>query len=626
MFHLLKERRFAPFFISMGLGAFNDNLYKSALAILIAYNLPREQADLLVQASAGLFILPFFLFSGISGQICDKFEKAKLMRLIKVLEIVIMFLAAIGLYFGHIYFLMFVLFLMGLQSTLFGPVKYSILPQHLKPAELLAGNGLVSMGTFIAILFGTMCGGLLVTKDFVANYSTVPLGAGVLLAAIFGAIAAYFIPRAAASDPDLKIKINPMAETLRAIKLSATNSSTLFAILGISWFWFFGFFFMASLPSYTRDIIMGGEAVATFLLTSISIGMGIGSIFTNRICDGETKLGLVIMGGMGLSIFSADLYFTGATTSSSTTATLLSLSGFFAQVTNWRVVLDFFMIGLWGGMYIVPLYTLLQENSPAHIGSRLIASNNIINAIFMVSAAVFAMLMFACGLNILQIFLIVSGLNLAITLFILYKIPEFFYHIVASLLIKAMYRYKVIGKENIPKSGALLVVSNHVSFIDPFLVSAGLHRPPRFLMDKAYFDIKALQWFFTSSKSIPVTPKKINPELMEQALQDVISGLKNGDMITIFPEGFITRDGQMIAFKEGVERIAKEVDVQVLPVAICGMWGSWFSRVKGRGLKGLPPNRLWAPVQLRIGKALASQEVSASGLYQEVLKLRGDAL
>ncbi len=626
MFNLLRQKRFFPFFITMVFGALNDNLFKSALVILIAYNTPKDQADVLVQVAAGLFILPFFIFSGISGQLCDRYEKSNIIRGVKVFEVCIMLAAALGFYLGNNSFLLAMLCLMGVHSTLFGPVKYSILPQHLKSDELLAGNGLTSMGTFIAILLGTIIGGSLVTKEIIGQFSIYPISLAIVLAASLGFCMSLFIPRATPSDPALKICWNPLTETYRGMKHAFVNKHVKLAIFSISWFWFFGFFYMASLPSYCRDILNGNEAVATLLLTMISMGMGLGSILTNRLSGGTTRLGLVIIGGFGLFLFSFDL-----TTLKSVAGQgmpLMGLQDFWQGLYGARSALDFFFVGIFGGMYIVPLYTLMQEKAPLQLGSRVVASNNIWNAVFMVSAAIFAIVCFKFGLIITQIFMIVSITNLLITLFLLARIPEHFYHIFFTWLVKIGYRYSVTGYENLPKNGPVLIVSNHVSFIDPFIVCAAMNRPPRYMMDKAYFDIKILQWFFTTSKSIPVTPKKVDPKLMEEALDAVVAGLKQGDLMTIFPEGFLTNDGQMIPFKDGVERVAKktDVDVWVVPVAIRGMWGSWFSRIKGRALQGLPPNRFRARVELIIGKPIRSELVSTQILYDEVLRLRGSYL
>ena len=625
---LFVERRFAPFFWTMGLGAFNDNLYKSALVILIAYSLPAAQADLMVQLSAGLFILPFFLFSGISGQVCDKFEKATLIKMIKLLEIVIMLGGAIGLYLKNYNLLLAILFLMGTQSTLFGPIKYSILPQHLKSQELLPGNGLISMGTFIAILLGTIFGGLLVEKNFLDNYGIAPIALSVVAIALLGFLSSFFILPAAPNFKELKLKLNPFTETWRTIKLAAVNRDTLLSILAISWFWFYGFFFMASLPSYCRDVIGGNEQVATLLLTSISIGMGIGSMLCHRLSLGYLGMGLMLVGSFGLSFVALDIYLNGYTLPENFQAgQYLGINEFFQNSKNWRALADLMGIGVFGGLFIVPLYTLLQQSSPKESASQLIASNNIVNSIFMVAAAVMAMVLFSFGLTILDIFLLVSILNLIVALILLYQRTPSFYHLFFTYSLKLIYpRLRVIGKEKLPSEpGPTLVVSNHVSFIDPLLVAVALNRPPRFVMDKAYYDWKLFSWFFTTSRSIPITPKKIDPELMNKALDEVIAGLRRGDLIVLFPEGFITKDGEMIPFKDGVARICQQVpELVVIPLAIRGMWGSWFSRIKGKALAGIPPNR-WLPrVEVAVGESINGATLDVDSLYQQVLTLRGD--
>jgi len=627
MFSLLMQKRFLPFFLTMGLGALNDNLFKSSLVILIAYHLPKDQADIYVQMAAGLFILPFFIFSGISGQLCDKYEKTTLIRFVKAFEILIMVAGSIGFFTHQIPFLLFTLFLMGVHSTIFGPVKYSILPQHLSENELLAGNSLVSMGTFLAILIGTIAGGMLVTENVLKNFSYWPISMAILLTASFGLIFGLIVPKAQPADPTLKLKLNPFTETWQGLKYAFANPWTKLSILAISWFWFFGFFYMASLPSYCRDILKGDEATATLLLTMISLGMGLGSILINKVSGGSVKLGPVIFGGAGLTIFSLDLTFLSTRVPSHelhTISEFLSLS--FPMYANYRALLDFFFIGIFGGIFIVPLYTLMQHKAPSHMGSRIVASNNIWNSVFMVSAAVTAIICFKIGLDIKQIFLLVSVLNIGVTLILLWKLPEHFYLTFFAIAIRCLYRLRVIGADNIPRTGGALIVANHVSFIDPLIIAAASHRPPRYMMDKAYYDIPWLKWFFVTSKSIPVTPKKIDPALMENAILEVVEGLKRGELITIFPEGFITSDGNMIPFKEGIERISKLVDVVIIPTAIRGMWGSWFSRINGSAMKGVPPNRGFAKVEIIFGEPTHSSQACKNKLHDTVKELRGSML
>jgi 1-acyl-sn-glycerol-3-phosphate acyltransferase len=372
--------------------------------------------------------------------------------------------------------------------------------------------------------------------------------------------------------------------------------------------------------------LAGDEVVASMLLTAISIGMGLGSVLCNKLSQGVIHLGLVVTSAFGLGIFGCDLYFNGIT-HQLPAGQYLSFTEFIAVPANWRALFDLMGIGVFGGMYIVPLYTLMQKHAPKVYASQIVASNNIWNALFMVSAALVAMLLFALKLTILQIFLVVASVNFFIALYLLIKGPQHFYLIMFNVLFRAIYRIKVKGREYLPDSGPVLVVANHVSFIDPLLLCAALDRPPRFMMDKSYYDWKILRWFFTTSRSIPVTPKKIDPQLMEWALQQVVDGLNRGEMIAIFPEGFITKDGEMIDFKDGLERIAQKVpELKVVPVAIKGMWGSWFSRYSGRALKGRAPKRFWAKLEIEIGQTHQGPAIQAQALQKTVRDLRGNFL
>ncbi|MAW07193.1 MAG: hypothetical protein CME61_02805, partial [Halobacteriovoraceae bacterium] len=408
MFSLLNKRKFWPFFYTMGLGAFNDNLFKSALAILIAYNYPKENADLYIQVSAGLFILPFFLFSGVSGQICDKYEKSGLMRKIKSLEIIVMLLGFYSFYTNNINLQFISIFLMGTQSTLFGPVKYSILPLALDKNEILPGNSLTSMGTFVFILAGTILGGYLVSGKITQNFGLNPIAISVLFFAILGRIFSSYIPIINEKN-NFKIKLNPFKVTLEAIKRINTNKHTTLSIHGISWFWFFGFFFMASLPSFVRDVLKGDELTSTLFLTLISIGMGVGSILCNYFSENKLKVGIVPFASIGLTVSALCFSMTETTF---TPTDIDGLSGIENFSLYWKHGLYVFLIGVFGGAYIVPLYTLLQLKTPKSQRSQYIASNNIMNAIYMVSAALTSLILLSIGLEVKEIFITVSILNI----------------------------------------------------------------------------------------------------------------------------------------------------------------------------------------------------------------------
>tara|TARA_B100000925_G_C22010564_1_gene476176 strand:+ start:2580 stop:4463 length:1884 start_codon:yes stop_codon:yes gene_type:complete len=624
MFKLLKERNFSPFFFTMGLGALNDNLFKSALGILIAYNYPKAEADLYIQLSAGLFILPFFLFSGISGQICDQFEKSHLMKKIKTLEIAVMTLGFFAFLSNNLYLQLVSIFLMGAQSTLFGPVKYSYLPESQKSENLLAANSLTSMGTFIFILLGTVSGGILVSKAILLKFGFMPISISVLILAIVGRIWSSQIPKLE-SPKRTVLRLNPIRETLRTIKIMNYGPEIFQSIHGISWFWFFGFFFMASLPSFVRDTLKGDEFTSSIFLTIISIGMGLGSIVCNKISEGDLKKGIIPFASSGITL-SGVIFAMTPTIETIDSNNFLTFSSLLQSNNLWQPLISLFLVGFFGGAYIVPLYTLLQTKSPEETRSQFIACNNIINAIYMVGAAVCSILLLSLGLKLKEIFLIVSLINLVPGLIFLVKYPSDFYLIFFKLLFRLIYKIEIKTEKQLPKEGPVIIASNHISFIDPLLITAAMNRPPIFVMDQFYFDIKLLQWFYTSARAIPIVPKKVCADGLERAMNEIENRLNQSELVALFPEGYISRDGNMIPFKRGVYELSKKnTQIKIIPVAISGMWGSWFSRFNnGRAMSGLPKRRSFrTKISINIGAPINEEKLSTEHIHDRVLELRG---
>ena len=423
-FTLLRQRRFLPFFVTQFLGAFNDNVFKNALVILIAFKtveMSAEESGLLVNIAAGLFILPFFLFSSTAGQIGDSREKSALIRRIKMAEVCIMLLAAIGFLTHSINLLLAVLFFMGAQSAMFGPVKFGYLPQHLDNSELTGGNGMVEMGTFMAILLGMMLGGFLMTLDNGVYWSS----AFVVCIAAAGYLSARGIPATPAAQPGLAINWNVFTQTWRTVRLTMGNKIVFLSILGVSWFWFLGSTYMVQLPNYTRRILGGDETVYILLITMFCIGIGIGSLACEKLSARRVELGLVPLGAAGLSAFGIDLYFSAPTLSAGATA-LIGIEPFLQAAGGWRCLADIVLIGLFGGFYIVPLVAVIQERAERAILSRVIAGNNILNAMFMVVAAILAgLLLGVFGWSEDEVFLGVAILNAAMAVCMFILAPEF---------------------------------------------------------------------------------------------------------------------------------------------------------------------------------------------------------
>ncbi|UCV03313.1 MFS transporter [Dechloromonas denitrificans] len=619
-FGLLKTRRFAPFFATQFLGAFNDNLFKNALIVLLTFQaaswttLPPE---LLANLAAGIFILPFFLFSATAGQLADKYDKAMLARLVKVLEMAIMGIAAAGFALHSLAVLMGALFLLGLHSTLFGPVKYAILPQHLHEEELVGGNALIEAGTFVAILIGTLAGGLLAGS--VAHPAWIALGG--LLVALAGYLTSRGIPGAPAPAPELRINLNPISETWRNINFARQNRVVFLSILGISWFWLYGALFLAQFPAYAKNVLGGGENAVTLLLATFTVGIGLGSLLCERMSGKHVEIGLVPFGSIGLTLFGLDLYFASPVGlvghGAHQLLALLSLPAI------WRVLFDLMMLGVFGGFFIVPLYALVQIRSAPEQRARIIAANNILNALFMVVGALSAAALLGGGLSIPTLFGIAALLNALVAVYIYRLVPEFLIRFMAWLLIKAAYRLRSTGVEHIPHEGAAVLVCNHVSLVDAVVIMGAAPRPVRFVMDHRIFRTPLLSYIFRHGRAIPIASAKDDPVLMEKAFAEVSAALSDGELVAIFPEGHITRDGELQPFRPGISRILAANPVPVIPMALSGLWGSFFSQIDGALMKKPFRRGMFSRIALHVAPPVPPEAATPAHLQAIVGRLRG---
>ena len=617
-FFLFRERRFLPYFLVQGLGALNDNIFKNALAALLVFqgsSLAGLNTDQLVNFSAMVFILPFFLFSALFGQFADKFEKSRQIRRVKAFELVIMALATLGFWTGSLPLLFTVLFLLGLQSTIFGPIKYGLLPQVLKREELVGGNALVEMGTFVAILAGTIAGPLLAGIE--APWPVWVSGTA-LAVAVVGYLASLRIPEIPAVDPELKINWNIATETVRNLRFINQNRTVLNSVLGISWFWFFGATVLVQIPSYSQNILGGDAQLMAFLLGLFIVGISTGSLLCERLSGGDVEIGLVPLGSIGLTVFTLDLAF--ASPASPTPG--MTIGAFLGEAGNWRLILDLLMIGVFGGFYIVPLYALVQARSDPSRRSRVIAGNNILNALFMVVSALFAIVMLgSAGFSIPQLFLASAVLNAVVAIYIYSLVPEFLLRFLSWILIHTIYRVRTSGLDRIPAKGPVLLAANHVSFVDPLIIGGLVRRPVRFVMYQGIYQTPVLRWLFDAGKAIPIGSEKTHPEVLADAWERIDAELAAGEPVGIFPEGGITRDGEIQPFRPGIEKILARRPVPVVPMALCFLWGSLFSRRDP--LHKRRPTKLWKPVELRIGDPIPSEEATAARVEAEVRALRG---
>lgn len=619
-FRLMRERRFAPFFWTQFLGAGNDNIYKNALVIFVAFQastLTSMSSNDLVNVAAAVFILPFVLFSATAGQIADKYEKSALIRLIKVFEICIMVVGAIGFYRRDLILLFLALALMGVHSTIFGPVKYAILPQNLRSDELVGGNGLVEMGTFVAILLGEVAGGVVVA---IKPDGPVLAGITAICVAVAGYLVSRAIPPTPAVAPDLKINWNPFTETARNLRFAHGNRVVWLSMLGISWFWFYGATYLTQFANFTKDVLGGDEHVATLMLAIFSIGIGLGSLMCERLSGHKVEVGLVPFGSIGLSVFAINLYFAsrGLAPTGST-----GVAGFFAVHAHWRIIADLILLGLFGGFYIVPLYALIQERSEPAFRSRIIAANNILNALFMVASAGIALGLLKAGLTIPQLFLVTGLMNAVVAIYIYSLVPEFLMRFLAWLLVHTFYRVDEEGLERIPAEGACVVVCNHVSYVDAIVIAACVRRPIRFVMDHRIFRIPLLNFIFRTMRTIPIAPASEDAAMKARAFKEAAAALKAGEIVGIFPEGKLTTTGELNVFRPGLQRILQQQPAPVVPLALRGLWGSFFSRSSdGKAMQKL--RGIFSRIALVAGAPVAPEQATPELLQQRVLALRGD--
>lgn len=631
-FALLRQRRFLPFFIVQALGAFNDNIYRQAIIGLLFYlGVSSEERTLYTNLAPALFILPYFLFSALAGQIAEKLEKQKLIVITTTMEIVIMTLAAVGFLTQSMPVLLVALFCTGLQSTLFGPVKYSVLPSILKPEELTGGNGLVEMGTSISILTGMIAGGLIFA--LAGSQGPIVAAVAIIALAVLGNIVSRMIPRVDAGAPELKINWNPLTESLAVLRLAKKQVAVRNSILGVSWFWFFGTVLTSQLPTYAVVNLGGGPTLYIFALALFSLGTGTGSLLCEKLSGRTVEIGLVPLGAFGMSAFLFDLYFARTGT---VTATGLDVAGFMQQPGSWRIAIDLLGIGLFTGFFVVPLFALIQSRSPKSEMSRVFAALNIQNSGFIVLAAVVGIVLQMKsitvagrtlplpGLSIPQLFLTLAIANAVVAIYIFSIVPEFLMRFLSWLMVRGLYRLKVRGVEaNVPDEGPALIVCNHVSYMDALILSAVIPRPVRFVMYYKIFNIPVMRWIFTTAKAIPIASPKEDAELMQRAFDEVDAALAAGELVCIFPEGALTRDGEIAPFKSGVEKILARRPVPVVPMALKGMWASMWSRRDTRLGRMRVPRRFRAHVEVEAAPPVNGHATDAAHLEAQVRALRG---
>lgn len=616
---VFKLKRFLPYFCTQALGAMNDNVYKNTLLLIVAFMAPQAMSissDVVINLAAALFILPFFLFSAHAGLIADKVEKSSLIRKLKLLEVGLMSLAAAAILLQQIEAMLLLLFLMGTQSAYFGPVKYALLPQHLKPEQLVQGNALVELGTFVAILMGTLVAGVLIGLAQGTLYAAILI----ITLSCLGYLAARQIPPAPANDPSIQIRFSPIKQSVAVVKTAKQQKAVFLSILGISWFWFLGATYLTQFPNFAKIYLQAEPAVVSILLALFSLGIGLGSMLCSKLSKGNIELGLVPIGSIGLTVFSANLLFS-MPDITLLTAQSQSAMQFLQNADNWPVMINLALIGLSGGLYIVPLYAMVQSRTAKQKMAQAIAANNILNALFMVGSAIFAIVCLSVlELTIPQLFGIMAIMNALVAIYIYQQVPEFTLRFMVWILSHTLYRVNASGLNNIPKTGAAVIACNHVSYVDAMILSGACQRPIRFVMDKSISELPVLKYFFKHAKVIPICSPKRDLNTYNAAFEQIHQALQNEEMVCIFPEGKLTPNGQLNEFKRGIESIIQRDAVPVIPMALIGLWGSFFSHKGGHALT-TRPKRFWSKIGVAAGKPVMPNELKVGQLQKQVESL-----
>lgn len=625
-FRLLGQRRFGPFFATQLAGAFNDSFLKQLVILLVTFHATdytTMSAGLVANLAAGLFILPFVLFSAYAGQLADRFDKARVIRAVKASEVAIMVVASAGFYMKSLPVLLTAIFAMGCHSAFFGPVKYSLLPRVLAKEELTGGNGLLEMGTFLSILLGTLVAGV------IAAVTTNPLWLSIALLgfAVLGLVSSLFIPATGEAAPDLKLRFSVVSETVATVKMGKHEGEGVWnSLLAISWFWFVGAVVLSQIPALGKDVLHGDTTVVTVLLATFSIGIAAGSLLCERLSGHKVEIGLVPIGSIGLTLFTADLAWScerfAAAIHTAAVQGPLSWTQFLATSGSVRVLSDVALLGLFGGLFIVPLYAFVQLRTAPQRQSRIISANNILNAVAMVIAAGMSAGLLAYGVSVTGLILVCAGLNALVAVYIYRTVPEFLWRFVSWFVVHALYRLRTTGTHHIPEEGPAILAPNHVSYVDALVLSALCPRPIRFVMDASIFRVPVLSWLFRQVNAIPIASAKREPETLEKALATVDAALRNGELVCVFPEGALTRDGQLAEFKPGIRRMLDACPVPVIPIGLVGLWDTAFARngkSAGARLASLRPGRR---LEAHVGAPLPA-DVSVDELRGRVQALLG---
>jgi acyl-[acyl-carrier-protein]-phospholipid O-acyltransferase/long-chain-fatty-acid--[acyl-carrier-protein] ligase len=591
--YLFKSKRFLPLFITQFCSAFNDNVLKNSLIILVTYKLSQTlliPSGFVILIANALFILPYILFAGIAGQLADKYESTIIVKLVKFVEIIISAFAIYGFLNESVILLLILIFFMGTHSAFFGPIKYSILPEHLKRDELISANGYIEAATFLSILAGTLIGGLYIG----ASYFVIMI---MLVTSIIGFISSLYIPKSKNFNKDLIINKNIFKEILLVIKYAQSRRNVFLCILGISWFWFLGATLLSQVPLLARDVLYADYGVSNLFLAVFSLGVIVGSFLCNKIISNEITSKYLFISAIGISIFGIDLYFACKNyVISCEMSSLKNIFSFLSNVKSWRILLDLFCMSSITGIYAVPLYAVMQYYSPPTHRARIIAVNNVYNSIFMIISFIFISTLLALNFTVQTIILLLSVANIIVAIFILSFTPEVrlipdpIIKWFATLLFNWLYKVEIKGIENYKKAGErVVIVANHNSYLDSALLSIYLPEKPIFAIDSTV----SKKWWVKIFLNYTKTHRVDNINAM--GVKSLINAVKNGKKIAIFPEGRLSSTGSLMKIYEGPGMIADKADAVLLPIMINGTQYTHFSR-----LNNLPKRKIFTKIIINI--------------------------
>lgn len=576
------NKNFKFIFFTQFFGALNDNIFKNTLVLLLTYKsieLWSINSNLLVPLAGLVFIFPFFIFSATAGQIADKYPKTLVIKFTKLAEVIIMSIAACGFYFNNYQYLFIALFLMGAQSAFFGPVKYGILPFVAKQNALVKANSLISSSTFLAILVGTILGGVLLSAGNLFHIILV-----ILFVAILGLVFSLNIKEVQTETTQYKVDYFFFKSTWKALKLSLENKDIFFTILGSSWLWFMGAAILSVLPLFCKNILGVNADMGTFFLSLFVFGMGAGAVVVKYISSYKAEIGVVPIAGFFLSLCLLDLSYISSVFFIPASEGLMSFSVFFMQKYSFRATIDVFLLSIFSACLIIPQMTYIQEVCDKKLISRIISANNIWNALFMVLAS--ALVMFLSPFGIPVIFLALAGLNFVAAILLYFFKPVYCIRFIINIIVRLVYKIELVNFDKLPKTGPYILASNHISFVDPACIGGVVKEPIHYVMDWNYYF--KFPFLCKQAGTIPIATHRESPEILKKAFTLMKKRLDEGAIIGIFPEGEISRTGKLLSFKPGIQRILATHSVPVVLCAVDGLWGSIFSFKGGKVLLKWP--------------------------------------